>query len=94
MNASAATMGDLCGLKGAKMSAEELGHALRRRFPQAAPELEKDLADCEEATATTSWQPKKALALVQALSRHSEALDRAARASEEKDLKNADFGAN
>ena len=31
-------MGDLCGLKGAKMSAEELASALRRRFPQAAPE--------------------------------------------------------
>ena len=31
------------------MSAEELGIALRRRFPQAPESLEKDLADCEQA---------------------------------------------
>ena len=37
-------MGDLCGMKGAKMSAEELAKALRRRFPQASPDLEKDLS--------------------------------------------------
>jgi hypothetical protein len=73
-------MGDLCGLKGAKMSAEELGFALRRRFPQAPETLEKDLAECEEAVGNDTLQPKKALALVQALSRHGEALDRAARA--------------
>ena len=65
----------------AKMSAEELGHALRRRFPQAPAELEKDLADCEEAMTDDKLVPKKALALVQALSRHGEALDAAARAS-------------
>ncbi len=74
-------MGDLCGLKGTKMNAEELGGALRRRFPRAAAELEKDLADCEEATTSDKLQPKEALALVQALSRHGEALDAAARAS-------------
>ena len=73
-------MGDLCGLKGAQMSAEELGSALRRRFPQAAPELEKDLADCEEAVTNDKLAPKQALALVQALSRHGEALLAAARA--------------
>ena len=50
-----------------------VGAALRRRFPQAAPELEKDLADCEEAATNDKLQPKSALALVQALSRHSEA---------------------
>ena len=73
-------MGDLCGLKGAKMSAEELSLALRRRFPQAAPELEKDLADCEAAATNDKLQPKNALALVQALSRHSELLIAVARA--------------
>ena len=72
-------MGDLCGLKGAKMSAEELGLALRRRFPQAPETLEKDLAECEEAIGSDALQPKKALALVQTLNRHGEALDRAAR---------------
>lgn len=73
-------MGDLCGLKSAKMSAAELASALRRRFPKAAPELEKDLADCEAATGNDTLAPKSALALVQALSRHSELLSSAARA--------------
>ena len=73
-------MGDLCGLKGAKMSAEELAKALRRRFPQASPELEKDLADCEVAATNDKLSPKSALALVQALNRHSELLTAAARA--------------
>jgi hypothetical protein len=73
-------MGDLCGLKGAKMSAEELAKALRRRFPQASPELEKDLADCEAAATNDKLPPKSALALVQVLSRHSELLTAAARA--------------
>jgi hypothetical protein len=63
------------------MSAEELGSALRRRFPQAAAGLEKDLADCEAALTSDKLQPKRALALVQALSRHGEALDAAVRAS-------------
>jgi len=73
-------MGDLCGIKGATMSAEELGIALRRRFPRGPDALEKDLAECEQAIGNDTLQPKKALALVQALSRHGEALDRAARA--------------
>ncbi|MGD0482151.1 MAG: DUF4350 domain-containing protein [Terracidiphilus sp.] len=72
-------MGDLCGLQGAKMSATELGLALRRRFPRGPEALEKDLAECEEAIGNDALQPRKALALVQALSRHGEALDRAAR---------------
>ncbi len=72
---------ELCGLKGAKMRAEELGSALRRRFPQAAAGLEKDLADCEAALTSDKLKPKRALALVQALSRHGEALDAAVRAS-------------
>lgn len=73
-------MGDLCGQKGATMRAAELGLALRRRFPQAPEALEKDLAECEEAVGNEKLPPKKALALVQALSRHGEALDRFARA--------------
>jgi hypothetical protein len=72
-------MSDMCGLKGTQMSAEELGNALRRRFPQAARELEKDLADCEEAMTNDKLAPKRALALVQALSRHGDALLAAAR---------------
>ena len=73
-------MGDLCGMKGAKMSAEELAKALRRRFPHASPDLEKDLSDCEGATTNDKLAPKSALALVQALNRHSELLTAAARA--------------
>jgi hypothetical protein len=73
-------MGDLCGLKGAKMNAQELADALRRRFPHAQPSLEKDLADCEAAVNNDKLQPKSALALVQALSRHSEMLTATARA--------------
>jgi len=57
------------------MSAEEMGIALRRRFPKAAAELEKDLADCEAVVADDKLPPKKALALVQALSRHGAALE-------------------
>jgi hypothetical protein len=74
-------MADLCGLKGAKMSADELAIALRRRFPRASAQLEKDLADCEEALADNKLHPKKALALVQALSRHGEALNAEVHAS-------------
>jgi Domain of unknown function (DUF4350) len=73
-------MGDLCGLKGAMMSAEQMASALRRRFPQASPELEKVLADCEAAATNDKLPPKSALALVQALSRHSEMLTAVARA--------------
>jgi hypothetical protein len=74
-------MGDLCGLQAARMNSEELGAALRRRFPAAPPDLEKDLADCEAAVQVENLKPKKALALIQALSRHSETLNAAARAS-------------
>ncbi len=72
-------VGDWCGLKAAKMSAAEVGSALRRRFPLVAADLEKDLADCEAAIKDDRLAPKRALALVQALNRYSEALDAAAR---------------
>jgi hypothetical protein len=73
-------MSDLCGLKGSSLNAEELGVAVRRRFPKAGETLEKDLADCQTAMGDETLQPKTALALVQALSRHGEALEAAARA--------------
>jgi len=72
--------GDLCGLRGSQMSAEELAGALRRRFPQTGAALEKDLADCEAAVKDDRLAPKRALILVQALNRHSETLLAAARA--------------
>ena len=65
-------MGDLCGLRGMQMDAAELAAALRRRFPQADAELETDLAAGEEARWDDALHPKRALALVQALSRHEE----------------------
>jgi hypothetical protein len=73
-------VGDLYGLKGARMSAEDLGVALRRRFPQAGKDLEKNLADCEEAMRNDKLLPKRALVLVQALSRYSEEFEAAVRA--------------
>ena len=73
-------MGDLCGLKGSKMSAAELAGALRRRFPQADPELQKDLEDCEDAARDDQLEPKRALFLVQMLGRHNEKLVEAAKA--------------
>jgi hypothetical protein len=57
-----------------------LAKTLRRRFPKAAPELEKDLANCETAATNDKLAPKDALALVQTLNRHSEMLTAAARA--------------
>jgi Domain of unknown function (DUF4350) len=74
-------MGDLCGLKGLRMSAAEMAAALRRRFAQVPADLEKDLADSEAAAHDDQLLPKRALQLVQALSRHSEALLAAARKS-------------
>lgn len=73
-------MGELCGLNGMQLDAKELGIALRRRFPQAGEELEKDLAACEEAETNDKLVPKRALALVQALGRHGALLTAAARA--------------
>lgn len=73
-------MGSLCGRQGMQMSAVELGEALRRRFPQAPVEMESDLAACQEALLEETLAPKRALALVQALSRHSELLQAVAHA--------------
>ncbi len=73
-------MGELCGLNGMQLNAEELGAALRRRFPQAGEELEADLSACEEAGTNDRLVPKRALALVLALSRHGALLAGLARA--------------
>jgi hypothetical protein len=73
-------MGTLCGRKGMQMSAAELAAALRRRFPQVSAELDADLAACEEAAKDDGLRPRRALALVQALSRHSDLLTALARA--------------
>ena len=73
-------MADLCGLSGAPKRAQELAEILRRRFPQAGTELEKELADCEEAIASDDLPPKRALNLVQTLARRSEELQAAAKA--------------
>jgi hypothetical protein len=76
-------MGELCGLNGMQLNAEELAAALRRRFPQAGGELEADLAACEEAGMNDKLVPRRALALVQALIRHSALLTSAARAGQQ-----------
>jgi hypothetical protein len=74
-------MGELCGQNGMQLSAPELAAVLRLRFPQAGPEMETDLAACEEAARNDALSPKHALALVQALDQHSRLLHAAARAS-------------
>ncbi|MGB6745538.1 MAG: DUF4350 domain-containing protein [Terracidiphilus sp.] len=73
-------MGALCGLRGKQMSAAELAAALRHRFPQVGEELETDLAAGEEAARDDTLNPRRALALVQALRRHDERLQAMARA--------------
>jgi hypothetical protein len=73
-------MGALCGLRGKQMGATELAAALRHRFPQAGADLETDLAAGEEAARDDALDPKRALALVHALSRHDETLQAMARA--------------
>ena len=62
-------MGALCGVKGMQMDARSLADALRRRFPAAGAELETDLVECETACNDDLLVPKKALAIVQKLSR-------------------------
>ncbi len=69
----------LSGRRGQKMGAEELAAILRRRFPSVDPDLETDLAACEEASGQESISPREALRLVQLLERHRAQLDDAAR---------------
>ena len=66
-------------LRGQQMGARELAAVLRRRFPGADPELERDLTACETAAGDETLSPREALRLVQLLDRHRAALDAAAR---------------
>jgi hypothetical protein len=49
------------------LSAAELAAAIRRRFPQADGGLEADLAACEEAAWSETFDPHEALKLILAL---------------------------
>jgi hypothetical protein len=69
----------LCGMRGQKMGAVELAAVLRRRFPHVSPEIEKDLAACEESLGKDVLSPREALRLVQVLERHQAELNAAAR---------------
>jgi hypothetical protein len=64
----------LCGLRQAQVSAADLASAIRRRFPKADPELEADLAACEEARLNEKIEPRTALKIVQTLHRHRQLL--------------------
>lgn len=69
----------LCGLRQAPVSAAELAAAIRRRFPQADPALEADLAACEEARLNEKIEPREALKIIQTLHRHRQMLAEASR---------------
>jgi hypothetical protein len=66
-------------LRGQPMNAAELAAVLRRRFPGADPELERDLMACEAAAGDEALSEREALRLVQLLDRHADSLDAAAR---------------
>ena len=68
----------LCGLRPGSMGAAELAAILRRRFPQTSPELEADLAACEEASWSENIEPRQALQLIQSLHQHLQQLTQAA----------------
>lgn len=69
----------LCGLHGRQMTVADLATVLRRRFPQTDPDLEADLAACEEAAWAQTIAPREALILIQKLHGHEERLRAAAR---------------
>jgi hypothetical protein len=64
----------ICGLRGTQMSAAELAVAIRRRFPNADPSLEADLAAAEEAAWGETIDPREALKLLQTLHDHRQKL--------------------
>jgi hypothetical protein len=64
----------LCGLRQASVSAAELGAAIRRRFPNADPNLEADLAACEDARLNEMIEPRAALKIIQSLHHHRQML--------------------
>ena len=67
--------GNLCGRKGMQMNAAELAAALHARFPQAPPDIDADLAGCEQELSNDQLESRRALALVQLLDRHAELLE-------------------
>lgn len=69
----------LCGLRQAPISAAELAAAIRRRFPQADPALEADLAACEESRLNEKIEPRAALKIIQTIHRHRQMLADASR---------------
>jgi hypothetical protein len=69
----------LCGLRQGPMSAVDLATAIRRRFPQADPSLEADLAACEDAKLNEKIEPRVALKVIQTLYRHRQMLAEAAK---------------
>ena len=64
----------LCGLRATPMRAEELAAAIRGRFPNADPDLERDLQTCEDAALNESIEPRAALKVIQLLHHHREQL--------------------
>jgi hypothetical protein len=77
-------MGELCGHRGTRLNSEELARLLHARFPQAPPEIDEDLAMCQRELSNDQLAPKRALALVQALSRHTALFESLARRGDEK----------
>jgi hypothetical protein len=69
----------MCGLRQSRASAEELAAAIRRRFPNADPQLEDDLRSCEDATRNEKIEPRAALKAIQTLHHHRQLLIDAAR---------------
>jgi hypothetical protein len=63
-----------CGLRAARMGAEELAAAIRRRFPNSDPSLEVDLRSCEDATHNEKLEPRAALKAIQTLHHHRQML--------------------
>jgi hypothetical protein len=69
----------LLGMRGTPMAAAELARAIRRRIPNVDPNLEADLAACEEAAWGETVNPREALKLIQTLHGHYKTLTEAAR---------------
>lgn len=69
----------LCGQRRGPVSAAELAHIIRRRFPQADATLEADLAAAEDASWGETLEPRRALKIIQALHAQQKKLDEAAR---------------
>jgi len=80
----------ICGLRGTKMTVEELAVVLRRRFPQTDAELEADLAACEEAAGNDKIEPREALKLIRKLHGHEEQLRNAGRPGFKRAIRPAD----